>query len=88
MLVLLQDLRFAIILQQVLTASQGKGPNKGKKVPHKNVVEEIINIGIWNGGDNVYALPITPAQMAPGMSAVAVVQGAQGGPIVAVAKIV
>ncbi|KAK3677509.1 hypothetical protein LTR78_002359 [Recurvomyces mirabilis] len=66
----------------------GKGPNKGKKVPHKNVVDQIVNIGTWNGGDNLYELPMTPAQMAPGMGAVAVVQGAQGGPIVAVAKIV
>ncbi|KAI0468484.1 thioredoxin-like protein [Xylaria cf. heliscus] len=66
----------------------GKGPNKGKKVPHKNVVKDIVKIGEWSGGDMIYDLPVAPAQMAPGTAAVAIVQEPISGPIVAVTKIV
>ncbi|KAI1119775.1 thioredoxin-like protein [Nemania abortiva] len=66
----------------------GKGPNKGKKVPHKNVVRDIVKIGEWTGGNMIYELPASPAQMAPGTAAVAIVQEPLGGPIVAVTKIV
>ncbi|KAH8893679.1 DUF1223-domain-containing protein [Thozetella sp. PMI_491] len=65
----------------------GKGPNKGKKVTLKNVVKEIVKIGEWSGGDMLYELPMTPAQMAPGTAAVAIVQEPLGGPIVTVSKI-
>ncbi|KAI0110410.1 thioredoxin-like protein [Nemania sp. FL0031] len=65
----------------------GKGPNKGKKVPHKNVVRDIVKIGEWTGGNMIYDLPVSSAQMVPGTAAVAVVQEPLGGPIVATAKI-
>ncbi|KAH8651437.1 thioredoxin-like protein [Xylariales sp. PMI_506] len=65
----------------------GKGPNKGKKVPHKNVVRDIVKIGEWMGGDMIYDLPVTPSQMAQGTAAVAIVQEPLSGPIVAVTKI-
>ncbi|KAI1112673.1 thioredoxin-like protein [Nemania sp. NC0429] len=66
----------------------GKGPNKGKKVPHKNIVKEIVKIGEWTGGDMIYDLPVSRAQMDPGTAAVAIVQEPISGPIVAVSKIV
>lgn len=67
--------------------SQGKGPNKSKKVTHKNVVQDIVKIGEWVGGDMIYELPIPASQMIPGIAAVVVVQEPLGGPIVAVARI-
>ncbi|KAK9775141.1 putative secreted protein [Seiridium cardinale] len=62
-----------------------KGPNKGKKVPHKNVVKEIINLGEWKGGDAGYQLPITSVS---GTAAAVVVQASGGGPIIATAKVI
>ncbi|KAI8631939.1 thioredoxin-like protein [Xylariaceae sp. FL1651] len=70
------------------TIKIAKGPNKGKKVVHKNVVKDIAKIGEWEGGDLVLPLPMSPAQMAPGTAAVAIVQEAMGGPVIAVCKIV
>ncbi|KAI0907296.1 thioredoxin-like protein [Ustulina deusta] len=66
----------------------GKGPNKGKKIPHRNVVTDIVKIGEWTGGDMIYDLPVAPSQMAPGTAAVVIVQEPVSGPIVAVTKIV
>ncbi|KAI5923604.1 thioredoxin-like protein [Camillea tinctor] len=60
-----------------------KGPNKGKKVMHKNVVKDIVKIGEWAGG-NVVLAPLP--QMAPGTAAVVLVQAPMGGPVVAVCK--
>ncbi|KAH7303807.1 thioredoxin-like protein [Stachybotrys elegans] len=60
-----------------------KGPNKGKKMPHKNLVTDIVKIGEWHGGDTVVALP---AQMTPG-GAVVVVQAPRGGAIVGACKL-
>ncbi|KAM0814148.1 putative DUF1223-domain-containing protein [Seiridium cardinale] len=64
-----------------------KDPKKGKKVPYKNVVKEIIKIGEWLGNDMLHELPMATSQMSRGTAAVVVVQEPQGGPIVAVAKV-
>ncbi|KAI1078183.1 DUF1223-domain-containing protein [Whalleya microplaca] len=63
-----------------------KGPNKGKKVVHKNIVKDIIKVGEWVGGDSIMPL-LNPTQGESGAAAVAVVQAPMGGPIVAVCKI-
>ena len=76
-----------IAVSDLRTPEQGKGPNKGKKVPHKNVVKDIVKIGEWVGGDMIYELPMAPSQMTAGTAAVVIVQEPLGGPIVAVAKI-
>ncbi|KAH8680955.1 thioredoxin-like protein [Xylariales sp. PMI_506] len=65
-----------------------KGPNKGKKVSHKNVVREISKIGEWKGGDAFYQLPALPTELAPGTAAAVIVQAPGSGPIIAVAKVV
>ncbi|KAJ9138424.1 DUF1223-domain-containing protein [Pleurostoma richardsiae] len=65
----------------------GKGPNKGKKIEHRNVVKEVTKIGEWTGGTVVVPLPASRSSMAPGLGAVAMVQAGQGGPIVAAAKL-
>lgn len=62
----------------------GKGPNKGKKVPHRNLVKEITKVGEWKGGNITVPLP---EQGHHGLEMVAFVQGGPGGPIVASQKI-
>ncbi len=66
------------------TVKVGKGPNKGKKVPHRNVVKELMKIGEWKGGIETLPLP-TPTNY--GYERVALVQGGIGGPIVAALKL-
>jgi hypothetical protein len=62
----------------------GKGPNKGKKLDHRNRVTSVTKIGEWAGGNLTAALPA----LRSGENAVVVVQeGGAGGAIVAVAKV-
>ncbi|KAH7109521.1 thioredoxin-like protein [Dactylonectria macrodidyma] len=65
----------------------GKGPNKGKKVNHRNLVTNIIKIGQWTGGNLMVPLPSPKSSMKPGEDAAILVQQGPGGPIVAVAKV-
>ncbi len=66
----------------------GKGPNKGKKLDHRNRVTNVMKIGEWMGGDLTVALPASRDSMKHGENAVVVVQeGGAGGAIVAVAKV-
>ncbi|KIW12789.1 hypothetical protein PV08_07976 [Exophiala spinifera] len=69
---------------EVQTVKVGKGPNKGKKVPHRNVVKEIAKIGEWKGGIESIALPQFRRD---GFERVALVQGGMGGPILAALKL-
>ncbi|KAG4418855.1 hypothetical protein IFR04_007979 [Cadophora malorum] len=64
----------------------GKGPNKGKKIAHRNLVKDIVKIGEWTGGNLTIDLPDMRAMHGTGLDTVAVVQGANGGPIVAAQK--
>ncbi|KAF5696570.1 hypothetical protein FGLOB1_13427 [Fusarium globosum] len=65
----------------------GKGPNKGVKLDHRNVVTDMLKIGKWTGGDVTLRLPASKDSMKPGENAVVLVQEGSGGPIVAVAKV-
>ncbi|PVH81132.1 hypothetical protein DL98DRAFT_548763 [Cadophora sp. DSE1049] len=65
----------------------GKGPNKGKKIAHRNLVRDIVKIGEWMGGNLTIDLPDMRAMHGTGLDTVAIVQGANGGPIVAAQKI-
>lgn len=65
----------------------GKGPNKGKKITHRNLVKEIIKIGDWTGGNLTIALPDMRQMIGTGLETVAIVQGSMGGPIVASQKV-
>lgn len=65
----------------------GKGPNKGKKLVHRNVVTDVIKLGEWQGGDMVLALPAARSSMQHGTEAVVFVQAGPGGPIIAANKI-
>lgn len=81
------DILLAVYDTQSEKVKVGKGPNKGKKIEHRNVVKEIIKIGEWVGGTTVVPLPSSPSSMAPGLRAVIMVQAGQGGPIVASARV-
>ncbi|KAH7312974.1 thioredoxin-like protein [Rhexocercosporidium sp. MPI-PUGE-AT-0058] len=65
----------------------GKGPNKGKKISHKNLVKDVIRIGEWSGGNLTIDLPDMKTMVGTGLETVAIVQGANGGPIVAAQKL-
>jgi len=66
----------------------GKGPNKGKKVEHRNVVQQIMKIGEWRGGSSVVVpLPMARSAMPAGQEAVVFVQAASGGPVLGAAKL-
>ncbi|KAJ9602094.1 hypothetical protein H2200_013454 [Cladophialophora chaetospira] len=66
------------------TIKPDKGPNKRVKIPHRNVVKELMKVGEWAGG-------ITSIQLPPfkrdGLEKVAFVQGGLGGPIIAALKL-
>jgi hypothetical protein len=68
------------------TVKVGKGPNKGKKIIHRNLVKEIVKIGEWNSGNLTISLPDMSQMAHTGLDTVAVVQGSNGGPIVAAQK--
>lgn len=66
------------------TVKIGKGPNKGKKVPHRNIVRELMQVGEWRGG--IEQIPL-PAFRNDGYERVAIVQGGIGGPIIGALKL-
>jgi hypothetical protein len=66
------------------TVKVGKGPNKGKKMVHQNIVKDVVKIEEWNGAvRNV----VVPEVGSAGLSKVVVVQEGSGGRIVAALKL-
>jgi hypothetical protein len=59
-------------------------PNKKAKIPHRNVVLELMKVGEWAGG--ITSIPL-PQFKKDGYERVAFVQGGPGGPIVAALKL-
>lgn len=66
------------------TVKVGKGPNKGKKMLHMNVVKGVTKIDEWAGGPKVVALP---DMSGAGLEHVVVLQQGLGGMIVAACKL-
>lgn len=58
------------------------GPNKGRRVPHRNVVRQLVRLGVWNGRAQSYALPEFEAD---GLRSAVVVQAVDSGKVVAAA---
>lgn len=58
------------------------GDNRGKTVAHRNVVREIVRLGRWRGRPTAYRLP-PPSE--DGLAAAVLVQGPDGGRILAAA---
>lgn len=59
----------------------GRGENTGRTLPHTHVVHSLDRLGAWDGAD--LSLDFAPA--AGGLSTAVLVQGANGGPILAFA---
>lgn len=62
----------------------GKGPNKGKKMMHRNLVKEVMKVGEWNGGEAMIPLP---EMMGNRFERVVILQAESGGAIVAALKL-
>jgi hypothetical protein len=58
------------------------GENRGRTLPHRNIVRRLTRIGQWSGGAEHLALP--PA--IPGLRRAVFVQAGKGGPVLAAAK--
>ena len=58
-----------------------KGDNRGQTVVHRNVVREIKRLGPWRGRPTAYRLPAAE----DGLASAVLVQGVDGGRIIAVA---
>jgi hypothetical protein len=63
----------------------GKGPNKGKKIEHVNVVRSAAKLDDWAGGPRVVDLP--DLEGGEDLQHVMVLQQGLGGPIVAACKL-
>ena len=59
------------------------GENTGKTLPQRNVVRSLARLGAWSGQPAAYAVP--PAVV--GLKSVVLVQGKDGGPILAVGRL-
>jgi hypothetical protein len=60
------------------------GENQGRKLPHRNVVRELVALGEWKGAAVSFTLP---AAKEAGLSSAVLVQAGKGGPIVAARRI-
>ena len=60
-----------------------RGENGGKTLPHRNVVRELVRLGVWTGGARRFALP---AGARPELKTAVLVQDGPGGPITAAAR--
>ena len=78
---IVQLLRFDPRVQNVTIP---RGENRGKTLPHKNVVTDLMVLGTWNGGKQTYRLPI---MMAEGEKAAILVQAGTGGVILGAARL-
>jgi hypothetical protein len=60
-----------------------RGENGGRTLPHRNVVRELVRLGVWSGPAARFSLPASPD---PALRAAVLVQTAGAGPILAAAK--
>jgi hypothetical protein len=60
------------------------GENNGRKLPHRDVVRELVALGEWNGAAATFQLPRAKEA---GLASAVLVQAGKGGPIIAARKI-
>ena len=60
-----------------------RGENGGLTLPHKNVVKQLVKLGVWNGAPADFALPATTQA---GLRDAVLIQAGPGGAIVAAAR--
>ncbi|KAL5341763.1 thioredoxin-like protein [Aspergillus crustosus] len=77
------DIVLVVYDPTVQTVKVGKGVNKGKKIPHRNLVKSVQKIGSWEGGNLTLPLPDLGEARRNSWALVAFVQEPSGGPIVA-----
>ena len=66
---------------QERTVKVTKGENRGKTVVQQNLVRELVRLGAWTGRAKRFTLPPSSA---PELRTAVLVQGADGGPVLAV----
>lgn len=59
------------------------GENRGRLLPHRDIVRELIHLGHWDGQAATYAVP---AATLPGLATAALVQAGEGGAILSAAR--
>ena len=69
---------------QVRWVSIRAGENGGRKLPHRDVVRELVALGEWNGAAASFQLP---AAKEANLASAVLVQAGKGGPIIAARKI-
>lgn len=67
---------------RLVSVSVTSGPNRGRTVPHRNVVREMVRLGAWTGESRNYALPEFEAD---GLKTAVLVQGLRDGRMLAAA---
>jgi hypothetical protein len=60
------------------------GENDGRKLPHRNIVRELVTLGDWTGRNASFAIP---AAKEPGLRTAVLVQSGKGGPIIAARRV-
>jgi hypothetical protein len=60
-----------------------RGENGGRTLPHRNVVRQLVKLGVWNGAARAFVLP-SPDRA--GLKTVVLVQEGRGGVILAAAR--
>ncbi|MFL6765046.1 MAG: DUF1223 domain-containing protein [Sphingomicrobium sp.] len=60
------------------------GENEGRKLPHRNIVRELVELGEWTGTAAKFDLPATPDAA---LRSAILVQAGAGGPIIAARRI-
>ncbi|KIP04703.1 hypothetical protein PHLGIDRAFT_182804 [Phlebiopsis gigantea 11061_1 CR5-6] len=61
-----------------------RGENRGRNLPHRNIVRDLLVLGWWEGGNTEFPLPILEEN---GLRAAILVQRGRGGPIVGACKV-
>ena len=60
-----------------------RGENEGRTLPHKNVVRELVKLGVWSGEARRYDVP---SSADPNLATAILVQAGPGGAILAAAR--
>ena len=60
-----------------------RGENGGRTLPHRNVVREVVTLGVWDGGARTYTLP---AAHRGGLKTAVLVEAGVGGPVLAAGR--
>ena len=68
---------------RTLNVAIAAGENRGRTLPHRNVVRELVHLGVWNGSAQSFRLP---APALGGLSTAALVQLPAGGEILSASR--